>query len=70
MKKILLLTLFLTLPLVIAAADVEEKSSAPNKEQSERKEEKSMSPVINSSDSFEPTETLSQDVPAAFPTDI
>ncbi len=55
---------------MIAAADVEEKSSAPNNEQAERKKEKSMSSVINSSDSFKPTETLSQDVPAAFPTDI
>ena len=39
-------------------------------EQNETKKEKQTSSTVNTPDSFDPTETLSQDVPAAFPVDI
>lgn len=70
MEKILLLALLLSLSLVIASADDEDETAALNKEQTETKKEKPPRSTINTPDSFDPTETLSQDVPAAFPVDI
>ena len=70
MEKILLLALLLSLSLVIASADDKDETAALNKEQTETKKEKPPRSTINTPDSFDPTETLSQDVPAAFPVDI
>jgi len=70
MKNILLSAILLSFSLVIAAADDDDTSATSNKEQIETKKEKQASPTVNTPDSFDPTETLSQDVPTAFPVDI
>jgi len=67
MKNFLFLALLLSLSLAIVAAEDESKTTSPNKEPTETTKEKS---TVNTPDSFDPTETLSQDVPTAFPVDI
>lgn len=67
MKKLIFLVLLFSLSLVIVAAEDGDKAAPTNKEQTETSKEK---PTVNTPDTFDPTETLSQDVPTAFPVDI
>lgn len=72
MIKILIsLLLFLSAP-VIAEQEDETSTTNINSEQTEATEnnKSTNSITIKTPDSFDPTETLSQDVPTAFPVDI
>lgn len=71
MIKILIsLLLFLSVP-VIAEQEDEASTTNINNEQTRTTETKpTNSTAIRTPDSFDPTETLSQDVPTAFPVDI
>ncbi len=56
---------------VIAEQENEKSTTNINNEQTETTEtNQTKSTVIKTPDSFDPTETLSQDVPTAFPVDI
>ncbi len=70
MKNLLLVTLLLLFSFAITAADENEETAVPNNEQAETKQEKPKRSTVSTPDSFDPTETLSQDVPTAFPVDI
>lgn len=70
MIKILIgFLLFISIPVIAEQED--QASVTNNNEQTETAETKSTNTaVIKTPDSFDPTETLSQDIPIAFPVDI
>lgn len=53
-----------------AEPEVDENTAETNSEQTETKKNNQAATTVNTPDSFNPTETLSQDVPTAFPIDI
>lgn len=70
MNKLLFLFFISLFPLAFAEEENEENTSSPNQQQTETQNDKTSSTTVNTPDSFDPTETLSQDVPTAFPVDI
>lgn len=70
MNKILFLIILCFFSLANAEPEVDENTAETNSEQTETKNNKQAATTVNTPDSFNPTETLSQDVPTAFPIDI
>ncbi len=70
MQKLFFLIFLCFFSLAIAEPEGEENTAVNNKEQTDAQKDKKTDPTINTPDSFNPTETLSRDVPAAFPVDI
>jgi hypothetical protein len=71
MNRTLLFLLLFISSFAMAEQDVEEDTMTSNEQQAETATTTSSTPAtVKTPDSFDPTETLSQDVPAAFPVDI
>lgn len=67
----ILISLLLFISTSVIAEQEDEADATNNNQQVETTESKpTNSTVIKTPDSFDPTETLSQDVPTAFPVDI
>ena len=70
MHKLLFIILICFFSLAIAESESEENTVLINDEQAEPQKAKNAAATVKTPDSFDPTETLSKDVPAAFPVDI
>jgi len=70
MHQLLFLILFCFITLAFAETEADENVSVTNNEQTETQKNKQSTSTVDTPDSFDPTETLSQDVPTAFPVDI
>ena len=70
MHKLIFLIFLCFFSLAIAEPESEEDTVIISDEQAEAQKDKKAAATVNTPDSFNPTETLSQDVPAAFPVDI
>jgi hypothetical protein len=70
MNKIIFIITLCFYTLANAEPEDNGNTAETNSEQTEAQKNKQAATTINTPDSFDPTETLSQDVPAAFPIDI
>lgn len=70
MIRTLSILLLLMFSLAFAEQESNENAAPANDEQAETKKDKQTNNTVNTPDSFDPTETLSQDLPTAFPVDI
>jgi len=70
MNKIYFIIILCFFSLAKAEPEVDENATETNSEQTDTQKDKQPAKTVNTPDSFDPTETLSQDVPTAFPIDI
>ncbi|GJM04867.1 MAG: hypothetical protein DHS20C09_08580 [marine bacterium B5-7] len=70
MHKLLFIIFLCFISLAIAATEDDKTKVTTNNQQTETEKNNPSASTVETPDSFDPTENLSQDVPAAFPVDI
>ncbi len=70
MNKFLFLIILCWFSSASAEPEADENTAETDSEQTETKKDKQVATTVKTPDTFDPTETLSQDVPTAFPIDI